>query len=232
MREHKGFAPASKAGLDSGMPTPRPDTRLMPPLTALAAQDSHIAAALDAIGVPGRRRQPKGFTGLLRIVMAQQLSVHAARAIIDRLDEATGLDPVRFNAQSDASLRKLGLSRQKAAYGRAMAEAVANGSLNFRKIHRLDDEAAIEALTTVKGIGRWTAEIYLLFALGRPDVMPAGDLALCAATQRLKRLRARPDEKRMRTIAARWRPHRSAAARFLWHYYAHPGVPDGRSKSA
>ena len=106
-----------------------------------------------------------------------------------------------------------------------MAEAVADGTLNFRRLHRMSDEDAIAALTEVKGIGRWTAEIYLLFSLGRPDIMPAGDLAVCAATQKLKRLRARPDEKRMRRIAEAWRPYRSAAARFLWHYYAHPGVP-------
>lgn len=208
------------------MPADRPDTKLAPALEALADRDRHIAVAYPIVGLPRRRRQPKGFDGLLRIVMAQQLSVHAARAIISRLDEATGCDPVRFDAQSDASLRALGLSRQKIGYGRALAGAVTSGTLNFRKLHRLDDEDAIAALTDIKGVGRWTAEIYLLFALGRPDIMPAGDLAVCAAAQRLKKLRKRPDEKRMRKIAEAWRPHRSAAARFLWHYYAHPGVPD------
>ena len=163
---------------------------------------------------------------MLRIVMAQQLSVHAAKAIIDRLDAATGCDPERLAAASDVELRALGLSRQKIGYGRELATAVTSGALNFRRLHRMDDAAAIAALTEIKGIGRWTAEIYLLFALGRADIMPAGDLAICAAVQRLKKLRKRPDEKRMRHIAEAWRPHRSAAARFLWHYYAHPGVPD------
>jgi len=158
--------------------------------------------------------------------MAQQLSVHAAKAIIDRLDDATGCDPMRYQALSDAALRALGLSRQKIGYGRELAGAVTSGSLNFRTVHRMDDDAAIAALTEIKGIGRWTAEIYLLFSLGRPDIMPAGDLAVCAAAQRMKKLRKRPDDKRMRHIAKAWRPHRSAAARFLWHYYAHPGVPD------
>jgi DNA-3-methyladenine glycosylase II len=214
------------------MPADRPDTKLVPALEELAGRDRHIASAYPIVGLPRRRRQPKGFDGLLRIVMAQQLSVHAARAIIARLDAATGCDSIRFDAQSDASLRALGLSRQKIGYGRALAGAVISGALNFRKLHRQDDEDVIAALTEVKGIGRWTAEIYLLFALGRPDIMPAGDLAVCAAAQRLKKLRKRPDEKRMRKIAEAWRPHRSAAARFLWHYYAHPGIPDAGNSSA
>ncbi len=207
------------------MPVERPDPKLAPALEDLARRDGHIGAAYPIVGLPRRRSQPKGFEGLLRIVMAQQLSVHAARAIIDRLNDATGCDPTRFEAQSDAALRALGLSRQKIGYGRNLAGAVTSGALNFRKLHRLEDEAAIASLTEIKGIGRWTAEIYLLFSLDRPDVMPAGDLAVCAAAQRLKNLRKRPDEKRMRQIAEAWRPHRSAAARFLWHYYAHPGVP-------
>ena len=204
----------------------RPDLKLAPALEELARRDKHIGLAYDVIGLPRRRKQPKGFEGLLRIVMAQQLSVHAAQAIIGMLDDATGCDPVRFEALSDPALRALGLSRQKITYGRELAKAVTSGALNFRKIHRQDDEDVIAALTEVKGVGRWTAEIYLLFSMGRPDVMPAGDLAVCAAAQRLKNLRKRPDDKRMRKIAEAWRPHRSAAARFLWHYYSHPGVPD------
>ncbi len=203
----------------------RPDTSLAPALDELARRDRHIGAAFDTLGLPPRRNQPRGFSGLLRIVMAQQLSVHAARAIIGRLDEATGCEPERLAAASDPDLRALGLSRQKIGYARELATAVTSGSLEFRRLHRMNDDAAIVALTEVKGIGRWTAEIYLLFALGRPDIMPGGDLAVCVAAQRLKRLRSRPDEKRMRKIAEAWRPYRSAAARFLWHYYAHPGVP-------
>ena len=204
----------------------RPDRTLAPALEELARRDHHIGAAYGAVGLPRRRRQPRGFTGLLRIVMAQQLSVHAAKAIIERLDAATGCDPARLAAASDSELRALGMSREKIGYGRELAAAVTGGTLNFRRLHRMDDAAAVAALTEIKGIGRWTAEIYLLFALGRADIMPAGDLAICAAVQRLKKLRKRPDEKRMRHIAEAWRPHRSAAARFLWHYYAHPGVPE------
>lgn len=208
------------------MPNERPDLKLAPAMEELARRDKHIEVAYDMVGLPRRRRQSKGFDGLLRIVMAQQLSVHAAAAIIGRLDAATGCDPARFEALSDPALRSIGLSRQKISYGRELAKAVTSGALNFRKVHRLDDDDVIAALTEIKGIGRWTAEIYLLFALARPDVMPAGDLAVCVAAQRLKNLRKRPDDKRMRKIAEAWRPHRSAAARFLWHYYSHPGIPD------
>lgn len=206
---------------------PVPDASLAPALAALSQADPHIRSAFEAVGLPRRRRQPRGFPGLLRIVMAQQLSAHAARAIVARLHAATGgCRPEAFAKLSDDELRGLGLSRQKIAYGRDLAGAALDGRLDFRALHRLADEDLIEALTAFKGIGRWTAEIYLLFALNRPDVMPAGDLAVCVATQRLKGLRKRPDEKRMRAIAKAWSPHRSAAARFLWHFYAHPGIPE------
>jgi DNA-3-methyladenine glycosylase II len=109
-------------------------------------------------------------------------------------------------------------------YGRLLAEEIASGRLDIEGLQALDDEAAIARLTAVTGIGRWTAEIYLLFALGRPDVLPAGDLALCVSAQHLKRLESRPDPKAMTALGQAWRPHRSAAARFLWHYYRHPGV--------
>src|SRR3546814_18943864 len=113
------------------------------------------------------------------------------------------------------------------AYGRILAEAIADGALDLDGLATLDDEAAIAALTSVKGIGRWTAEIYLLFDLGRPDVLPAGDLALCVAAQHLKGLETRPSPSTMAALAEAWRPLRSAAARFLWHLYRHPGVARG-----
>src|SRR3546814_12168226 len=117
------------------------------------------------------------------------------------------------------------------AYGRILAEAIADGALDLDGLATLDDEAAIAALTSVKGIGRWTAEIYLLFALGRPDVLPAGDLALCVAAQHLKKLEGRPDVRSMAALGEAWRPHRSAAARFLWPLYRHPGGALGTSAS-
>jgi DNA-3-methyladenine glycosylase II len=118
----------------------------------------------------------------------------------------------------------VGLSRQKMRYSRGLAEDLTGGRLDLGMLEALDDGAAIEQLTKVKGLGRWSAECYLLFALMRPDVWPADDLAVQAAAQRLKDLPARPTSKEMDALAEPWRPYRSAAARFLWHFYRHPGV--------
>jgi len=133
--------------------------------------------------------------------------------------------PRRFLALDEAALRAIGLSRQKVRYGLALSEDVLAGRIDLEALERMSDEEAVAHLSLARGIGRWTAEVYLMFALGRPDVWPAGDLAVQVATQRLKRLEERPDVARMDAIAAPWRPYRSAAARFLWHYYRHPGVP-------
>lgn len=212
---------------DSLTPPPAapPDRALRRPLAALAAADRDIAVALARIGLPPVRGVEPGFAGLLRIVMGQQISVAAARAIRTRLEQRVQpLTAESFLAQSEALLRDIGLSRQKATYGRGIAAAAASGAIDFAAIERLPDEAAVAALVTLPGIGRWTAEIYLMFALGRADVWPAGDLAMRAGLQRLKRLRKPLDEKRARKLGEAWRPYRSAAARFLWHFYSHPGV--------
>jgi DNA-3-methyladenine glycosylase II len=206
-------------------PTAPPDRALRRPLAALAAVDPDIAAAVARIGLPPVRGVEPGFPGLLRIVMGQQISVAAARAIRTRLERAVNpMTAEGFLAQPEVTLRAIGLSRQKAAYGRGIARAAAVGAIDFDALGRMDDEAAIAALVALPGIGRWTAEIYLLFALGRADVWPAGDLAMRAGLQRLKRLRKPLDEKRTRKLGKAWRPHRSAAARFLWHFYSHAGV--------
>lgn len=209
-------------------PRPRPDECLRPPLEALAARDPDIARHYAACGLPPRRRRPLGFAGLLQIILAQQVSAHAARAIIARLGAAARpLTPRRFLALDDADLRRIGLSRQKVRYGRALAGDVLAGRIDLRGLVRLEDETAIAHLVRAQGVGRWTAEIYLLFALARPDVWPADDLAVQTAAQRLKGLAARPGRAEMVQLAEPWRPYRSAAARFLWHLYRHPGVPDG-----
>jgi DNA-3-methyladenine glycosylase II len=207
---------------------PPPDERLRPALEALAAADADFAAAYARCGLPPVRRSEPGFAGLIRMIAGQQVSVASARAIIARLEARVApLTAEGFLALDEAALRGVGLSRPKMTYGRLLAEAVAGGSLDIDGLAGLDDDAALAALTALKGIGRWTAEIYLLFALERPDVWPAGDLALCVAAQHLKRLDARPDEAAMRALGEAWRPHRSAAARFLWHLYRHPGVALG-----
>jgi len=188
-------------------------------LKKLAAGDPHIKAALAEIGLPPPRERPPGFGSLARIILGQQVSVASAAAIWNRL--TAGVDPFtpeNVLTRSLDELRAFGLSRQKAAYILGMAEALTTGAVDLERIAKLDDEAAIAELTKIKGFGRWSAEIYLLFSLGRLDVFPAGDLGLAVAMQRLKKLRKRPDPKRLLKLSEAWRPHRGAAAYFLWHF--------------
>ena len=188
-------------------------------LKKLAAGDPHIADALAKIGLPPPRNRPPGFPSLARIIIGQQVSVASAAAIWNRL--TAGVDPLtpeNVLTRSLDDLRTFGLSRQKAAYILGMAEALTSGAVDLARIAELDDEAAIAELTKIKGFGRWSAEIYLLFSLGRLDVFPSGDLGLAVAMQRLKKLRKRPDPKRLLKLSEAWRPPRGAAAYFLWHF--------------
>jgi len=186
----------------------------------LAGADRHMAQAIAAIGPPPPRHRPAGFATLMDVIIAQQVSTASARAISGRLAERLAeVTPEGFAGLTDDDLRAVGFSRQKTAYGRDLAAAFLEGRLSVPKLRRMSDEAAITALSSVKGIGRWSAEVFLLFALKRPDVMPAQDLALLVAAQRLKGLRARPDPKKLLKIAEPWRPFRSYGARMLWHYY-------------
>jgi len=189
-------------------------------LAELGRRDPDLARAHREAGLPALRKRAPGFAALLNIILSQQLSTASAEAIRRRLEAlATPLSPESFLALDDARLRGIGFSRQKVLYGRGLAEALASGRLDLRHIHRLPDEEAIAAITALKGLGRWSAEIYLLFALRRPDIWPVDDLAVVVAVQRLKRLKERPDRKRMLAIAEPWRPWRSYAARLMWHYY-------------
>ncbi len=204
----------------------QPDESLRPALEALAERDRDIARAFASCGLPKQRSQEPGFAGLMRIIVAQQLSIHAARSILDRLSDGCGaFDPVRIAAMDDEALRSCGLSRPKVRYIKALAEDVASGRLDLDGLAAMADEDAIAHLTQVKGLGRWSAEIYLLFALKRPDVWPADDLAVRTAAQKLKGWAERPDKATMAAFGDTLRPHRSAAARFLWHVYRHDGLP-------
>lgn len=193
-------------------------------LAALAARDADIARELRRIGPPSKRERPPGFATLLRIILGQQVSVQAAASMWRRLEEGMGgmIDPAAFVAHDDEAMRSWGLSRQKRGYARALAEALSSGALDLARIGRMRDADAIAALVTVKGIGVWTAEIYLLFALGRGDAFPAGDLALRVGYQRLKGLAEAPSTSALRDLTEPWRPHRGAAAHLLWHSYANP----------
>ena len=180
-----------------------------------------MARAYALVGLPPGRSRRAGFASLIGTICSQQMSTASSRAIMGRLNEAVKkLDPKAFLALDDRALRGIGFSRQKIVYCRILAEAVASGELNLRALESLSDEAVVDELTKLKGIGRWTADIYLLFTLDRPDVWPVDDLALVVAVQRLKGLKTRPNAKKMLKIGEAWRPRRSAAARFLWHYYS------------
>jgi DNA-3-methyladenine glycosylase II len=164
-------------------------------------------------------REP-GFPTLIHIILEQQVSLASARAAYDRLlVAASPLTPARFLELDDAELKTIGFSRQKTAYGRELAGAILDGRLNLTELGTLDDADVRSELMGIKGIGPWTADIYLLMALRRPDVWPSGDLALASAAQRVKRLAARPTPDELDTLGADWTPWRAVAARLLWHYY-------------
>ena len=189
-------------------------------LDALGAIEPAFAAAVGRVGYPPPRIREPGYATLLRTIVGQQVSVHAAAAVWRRLEEALGEveDPARLAAASDETLRAAGLSRQKIGYARSLADEVASGRLDLAALPT-DDEEAITALTRIKGIGRWSAEIYLLFAEGRPDIWPAGDLAVQVEVGRILGHAERPNEKLVRVLAEGWRPHRGAAAILAWHHY-------------
>jgi DNA-3-methyladenine glycosylase II len=187
----------------------------------LAQVDEDVARALARVGYPAPRQREPGFATLLRIMVAQQLSTKSAAAIWARLEAACApaVTAERYLALDDAAFRAIGFSRQKMAYGRSLAEAVAGGALDLEALATLPEEEAIAAISALRGFGRWSAEIYLLFALGRADIFPADDLGLQVGMQRLKRLEARPNRKALDLLVEHWRPLRGCGAIFLWHYY-------------
>lgn len=182
--------------------------------------DPDMGAILERAGpLPWRTRAP-GFPGLLQAIVAQLISNAAAAAIWGRLRVLPGAtDPAGLLALPDEALRGAGLSRPKVAHARILAEAFLDGTLSIEGLAAMPDEDAIAAIAAVKGLGVWTAEIYLLFALGRLDVFPAGDVALAAAAADVKHLPARPGPRELRALAAMWTPARSLAARLLWHHW-------------
>jgi DNA-3-methyladenine glycosylase II len=189
-------------------------------LDALAAIELAFGDAIARVGYPAPRIRQRGYATLLRTIVGQQVSVRAADAVWRKLEEQVGdpNDPAAVAAASDESLRACGFSRQKIGYARSLAEEVLSGRLDLASLPA-DDEAALAQLVRVKGIGRWSAEVYLLFAEGRPDIWPAGDLAVQIEVGRILGLDARPSEKLTRELAEAWRPHRGAAAIFTWHHY-------------
>ena len=204
------------------MAFPHPPPAARAGLDAVCAADPDLAGIEPAAGPLPWRVRPAGFTGLLQAIVGQQISNQAAAAIWRRVRGLSGaLTPEGLAGLSDEALRGAGLSRPKVAHARALALAFAEGRLDEARLAGLDDEAAVAEIVAVRGLGRWTAEVYLLFALSRDDVFPAGDLALAAAAADLKRLPKRPGPAALRALAEPWRPWRALAARLLWHHWRH-----------
>lgn len=194
-------------------------------LDHIAASNPLLAGAIERVGYPEPRIRETGYRTLLRTIVGQQVSVSAAASVWNKLEALLGEDmpPHNLLAADFDSLRACGLSRQKQGYARSLCELVVSGELDLDALPK-DDEEAIAELVRIKGIGRWSAEIYLLFAEGRPDIWPAGDLAVQVGLGKLLGLEERPSEKQTRALAEDWRPHRGAAAIFTWHCYNNPAL--------
>ena len=194
-------------------------------LDAVAAREPAIGRALAVAGYPEPRIRERGYVTLLRAIVGQQVSVAAAASMWRKLEAELGPDipTADLLARDFDTLRGCGLSRQKQGYARSLCELVQAGAIDFDDLPADDDEAIV-LLTQIKGIGRWTAEIYLLFAEGRPDIWPAGDLAVQAGLGKILGLETRPTEKETRALAEHWHPHRGATAIFTWHCYNNPAL--------
>lgn len=186
----------------------------------LADHDEHLASVVQTYGQPVLWVREPGFPTLVYIILEQQVSLASAKAAFDRLQAAVKpLTPRGFLKLNDAELLRIGFSRQKTLYTRLLAESLARRHFNLRYLHDLPDDSAHKMLVAFKGIGRWTADIYLLSALRRPDIWPIGDLALATAVQEVKGLRKRPSPEKLEALSKPWRPWRAVAARLFWHAY-------------
>lgn len=199
--------------------------KLRDDLDALALREPALARALARVGYPEARLRDPGFATMLRTIVGQQVSVASAASVWRKLEAELGehFAPDALLSRDFETLRACGLSRQKQGYARSLCELVAAGELDLAALPA-DDEAAIALLTRIKGIGRWSAEIYLLFAEGRPDIWPAGDLAVQEGVKRLLDLEERPGENVTRRLAEPWSPQRGSMAIFTWHFYANPAL--------
>ncbi|HLM59128.1 MAG TPA: hypothetical protein VK422_23690 [Pyrinomonadaceae bacterium] len=201
-------------------PAPLDEKTLARAVGLLARRDADLARVVAEYGWPPLWAREQGFPTLVHVILEQQVSLASARAAFDRLGAlASPLTPETFLRLDDAQLRRAGFSRQKTAYARGLAQALDEGSLDLAALARLGDDEAKAVLLRLKGVGEWTADIYLLMALLRPDAWPAKDLALAVAVREVKRLPAPPTPPELEAVGDAWRPYRAAAARILWHYY-------------
>lgn len=202
------------------MPKRLNQTKLERAVAVLAADHAEFAVVYEKYGVPPMWDREPGFATLLQIILEQQVSLASAKACFDKLAALLGeVTPERFLTLSDVELKAIGFSRQKITYSRYLSDAIMEHRIDLGSIHTLPDDEAREELVKLKGIGAWTADVYLLMAMLRPDVMPRGDIALHAAYQKLTSAEKRPGSDEFIEIAERWRPYRSVAARLLWHFY-------------
>lgn len=200
--------------------TPLTEASLHHAVAELTQRDADLAQIVARHGPPPLWAREPGFATLVLLILEQQVSLASARAAFNRLEAAIGaITPTGVLALSNAELRSIGFSRQKSGYARALADAIVTGRFEPEQLAALDDDGVRAALTTLKGIGPWTAEIYLLMVLRRPDAWPVGDLALATAAQQVKHLVQRPTPADLLALAELWRPWRAVAARLLWHHY-------------
>ena len=186
----------------------------------LEVRDRQLKLVVSKFGPPPLWKREQGFKTLIYIVLEQQVSLASAKAAYEKLLKKLGsITSVNFLKLSDAELKLIGFSRQKTSYSRNLAEAIITERLNLTELSDLNDAQAKEQLMNIKGIGPWTADIYLLRALGRPDIWPNGDIALASAVQKLKGVASRPSFEELNRMSLKWKPWRAVAARILWHYY-------------
>lgn len=186
----------------------------------LAARDKDLARLLETDGVPPLWARKPCFSTLIHIILEQQVSLASAEAVYRRIvDNLVPFTPERFLEGGSSYLKTLGITRQKAGYCINVAEAILDEQIDLRALSGMDDLAAAGTLTRIKGIGSWTADIYLLMALRRPDIWPCGDMALINTVRKVKKLHANPSPSTLSKVAEAWRPFRSVAARMLWHHY-------------
>ncbi len=197
---------------------------LLEAVSHLAGVDEDFAQIVSDFGPPPLWDREPGFSTLVLIILEQQVSLASAKAAFNKLLKFMGpLTPERFLGLTDTELKEIGFSRQKTLYCRELSKAIVAGDLDLSEFERLDDMSARTQLMKIKGIGRWTADIYLLIALLRPDIWPSGDLALAKAVMKLKKLSSIPSYDLLDKIAVQWKPWRAVAARLLWHYYLNGG---------
>lgn len=186
----------------------------------LSSRDRALAKIVERFGPPPMWGRKPGFATLVKIILEQQVSLASADSLFRKLESSVPeVAPEHIHELSVSGLRQIGFTRQKASYCHGLAEVILSGQINLNKVTRMDDATAHHTLLQIKGIGPWTANIYLLMALKRPDIWPDGDLALAESARQVKGLAERPNDERLNRMASRWKPWRSVAARILWHHY-------------